>query len=750
MKFYYLRAIVVILMLASVSVQAQSVKQKKADRYFDLFKFDKAIEQYERVVEKEPENYHALRRLGDSYRLTGRPSQAENWYGQAVQSPEADSMVFFYYAQALRDNGKYDEAKQYYQKYATKAPNDPRGNKLANAMDNVAELKKDSLNYRVWNIESLNTPAYEFSPTFTKDGLAFSSNRGKGKGDVWTGGMAFLNMYEATKTDTGFTEATELPGKINTKFHEGPVTFNKDFTQIYFTRNLYIKGKKKTGEEDIVKLNIFSATLENGEWKDVQNLPFNSKEYSCGHPTLAADGKTLYFSSDMPGGYGGLDLYKAVWNDSSWTEPENLGPEVNTPGDEQFPFIHQDGTLYFASNSYAGLGGLDIYYSTQKNGKWGDVTNMGYPINTSGDDFGLIFDEDKETGYLTSNREGGNGQDDIYGFDKKALELAGIVYDRITGDPIDSATVHLILGSDTLGSATTNVDGEFNFDVQSGLTYTIPAWKEGYNPNKLNVNTDGLTNDSPPVRIPLDRGELLLVGTTFEVKVNESTLEEERIGTLDAVKVYLYDLTNNTIDSTLSDGNGGFVFTIQPETEYKLTGDKDFYFLKSEVEFNTETNATGTVEVELELYKIAGTIRLVNIYYDFDKYNIRPDAAKELERVYGILVKYPDLVIQMRSHTDCRGSQSYNMVLSANRAQSAANFLIDLGAKNGFDLLPNITAAGFGETNPIYADLCETEQGKQDSELSKDLVDKHQMNRRTEFLVIQQPKNIRVQSSVQK
>ena len=751
MKFTYIRVLSLALLFIALAANAQSVKLKKADRYYELFKFEKAIDQYKRVIEKDPGNAKAIERLGDCYRLLGNPAEAEFWYSEAVKKEGVDPKVAYYYAQALRDNGKYEQAKEYYASYAEKAPDDPRGSNLAEAMDEVAELKADSMRYRVWNLDSLNTPAYEFSPAFYKDdNLAIVSNRGKSrKKDVWTGGQALLNLYLVQFGDSNKVTVSDMPGKVNTRYHEGPLVFNKDFSKVYFTRNALVNGRKKESEEDILKLNVFSAELDGDKWKNVEVLPFNSTEYTCGHPALSPDGKTLYFSSDMPGGYGGLDLWKVEADSAGWGEPINLGDVVNSQGDEQFPFVHSDGTLYFAANAYAGLGGLDIYEAKETNGKWGSVTNMGYPINTNADDFGLIFNKEKTGGYFSSNRSSGHGEDDIYQFDNQALTIKGIVYDRITGDPIGGATVHIIKENDTLGVQTTDSLGRFKFQAESGLTYLLPAFKEGFAPNKLSINTADMTNASPPVRIPLDRGELMLVGTTFEVKVNDTSLEEERIGTLDAVKVRLYNETDGTIDSVMSDADGNFRFALKPEKSYRLEGDKDFYFLKSELTFSTAEMTGGTVEAELELYKIAGVIRLVNIYYDFDKYNIRPDAAKELDRVYDILYKYPDLVIQMRSHTDCRGSRHYNMLLSANRAQSAANYIIKKGMDNNVDMLPSITAAGFGETLPIYADLCETEQGVRDSELSKDLVDKHQMNRRTEFIVIQQPKGIRVQGSVQ-
>lgn len=740
------------ILLFAFTASAQDVKTKKADRYFELFQFDKAIEQYERIIKKEPDNYHALVRLGDSYRLLGRPADAEFWYGSAAKHAQADPTVVLNYAQALRSNGKYSEAKSVYQRYTSLAPNDPRGPELAKSMDEINKLKADSLRYNVINLRDANTPGSEFSPAYYQDSLLiFPSNRGKKGKDVWQGG-AFLDLYTASITsDTVVGDVKALDGKVNSKFHEGPVTFNKDYTVIYFTRNSFVKSKKK-GSQDIMRLSVFKSTLENGKWGPVERLPFNNDDYTCGHPTLSADGKYLYFSSDMPGGFGGLDLWRvAVAEDGTYGTPENLGDGVNSVGNEQFPVLHQDGTLYFASDAYVGMGGLDIYSASLKNGKYSNPTNMGYPINTHYDDLGLVFNKEKNKGYFASNRAGGAGDDDIYFFDNLGLRLKVIVYDRVSGEPIDSAFATLMAGTDSLNKHHTANGGATTFKVQPGKSYSIVGEKEGYLPNKVNVSTVGLDNNSPAIRIPLDRGALMLVGTTFEVKVDDNTKEEVRVGVLPGTIVKLHNTTDKTVDSTTTGADGKFAFVLLPNKNYMLDGDKEFYFLKSEKNFDTQGKLSGTVEADLELYRLEGVIRLVNIYYDFDKYNIRPDAAKELDRLYGYLVKYPDMVIQMRSHTDCRGIKTYNMLLSANRAQSAANYLIKKGMDNGIlNMMKTITAAGFGETLPIHAGLCADDQGIRDSKLSQDLIDKHQLNRRTEFLVLVQPKAIFVESSVKK
>lgn len=666
MKFSYIRILSIALLFIAFSASGQRVALKKADRYFELFKFDKAIKQYNKVLDKYPGNDAATLGIADCYRLLGKTEEAEQWYSEVMKQDSVYPISVYYYAQALRDNGKYDEAKKYYDMFAQLDPSDPRGPSLTESMDGLAALKADSLHYRVWNLDSMNTDAYEFGPAFYKDSIiAFVSNvsaQGRKK-DVWSGGQALLNIYLAEFKDSSKVEISDIAGKVNTRYHEGPLVFNKDQSKVYFTRNVVVNGFKKEGEDDIVMLNIFSADLKDGEWRNAKPLPFNSKDYSCAYPALSADGKTLYFSSNMEGGFGGNDIWMVSEDSAGWSEPVNLGDVVNSPGNEGFLFMHEDGTLYFAGDAYEGFGGLDIYETKEENGAWSKPKNMGYPINTHFDDMGLIMNKEKTGGYLASNRDGGHGEDDIYRFDDKV---------------------------------------------------TIP-----------------------------------FKGVAYEVSVNDDTLIESRIGTLDSVLVYLYNETDGTTDTTMSDSLGNYSFILKPEKSYRLVGEKDFYFLKSEKMVSTVgIGSTDTLKYDLELYKIIGVIRLVNIYYDFDKYNIRPDAAKELDRVYELLDKYPDLEIELRSHTDCRGTTTYNDRLSSRRAKSAVQYLVKKGKENGEDLLPRVTAASFGEKMPVYADLCDTEQGLRDNEISQELADKHQVNRRTEFVVTKQPETIKVKSSI--
>lgn len=644
--FFILIAICGSLLLAG-EASAQKRQLRKGDKAFTFFQFDKAIKSYNKVLNKRPENYQALSQIADVYRITGDYDNAVKWFGELARHPECSPVQKYYYAQMLRTVQLYDSAKIYFLQYAELVPGDPRGKRLADGIDMIPQWLRDSSSVRI-NEFSHNSPGSEFSPAYYKSdsAIVFPSSRGTGKIDQLWSGMTFLDLFVSEYTDTGYTAPAPLPGNVNKAFHEGPLVIDSAGTVMYFTRNNYIKvKKKKKGEEGIMKLKVFKAEYKDGKWSEILDLPFNSNDYSVGHPTLSPDEKYLYFASDMPhdDAQGGQDLYYVEITSSGYEPPVNLGPGINTKGDEVFPFMHNNGTLFFASDSYEGFGGLDVYSATKgSDGKWGNVLNLGYPINSNKDDFGLIYNKELNGGLFSSNREGGSGDDDIYIFDRKAqIILLGMVVDKKTREPLPGAFVKLTeqATDETMDSLTTSDDGKFQFDIFTNKDYTASAEKYGY-------------------------------------------------------------------------------------------------FLVSPIDVSTRVAGKDTIIVTLELQRISvgEVVKLENIYYDFDKYNIRPDAAKELDRFVSFMNKYPGMAIELRSHTDSRGSDNYNMWLSQKRAESAVAYIVSKGVDK-----KNITAQGYGESVPV--NKCVNRVPCTEEE--------HQQNRRTEFVVVRQPDGLKVKSSVQ-
>lgn len=719
--------------VAFAQFQQMKVKKKvwleKAYHYDTLFVFDKALEYYEKFHLKNPNNFYAPNRIADIHRVLGQYDEAASWYARVIEMPDATPLQTWYYAQTLRSSEKYDLAKKYYEKYAEQNPSDSRPKPIAESLSDISKFYFDSSQYKIINIEP-NTPQADFSPAWYKDQkIAFVSSRSESRkiDSRWSGGQSFLDLFfmNFDSIDKKFSEPKLFEGKIISSYHEGPMTFDSSFSKIIFTRNNLIK-RTKSSEEGIIKLNLFEANIKDGTWGKVTRLPFNSSDFSSGHPTLSKDGKLLIFASDRPGGKGGQDLYISTFDGTNWSEPVNLGAGINTEGDEVFPYLHHDGTLYYSSDGMPGLGSLDIYEATPlSNNQWGFSKNLGYPINSTHDDFGFISSANKNSGFLSSNRPGGKGDDDIYFFDKQQFILTAYVYDSITKEPIKNALVKLVLNSDTLKTEKTNLEGYTAFKTPKGPKYIFKASQVGYKINYLAFNTNEPYTDT--VKIPLLRNGFLLEVLIVD-KATQAPIQE--------AQVYVANDLSKAIDSSLTPLNGKTYHFIFANNNFTVKADKFGYFLISPGHVSTFAITDDTLRVKLELsYLAAGAIvKLENIYYDFDKFNIRPDAAEELDRLVELMEKYPKMKIEMRSHTDSRGSDAYNKKLSQNRATSAAKYIISKGIDKN-----RIAFMGYGET--VLVNNCNNNKPCSEAE--------HQLNRRTEFKVLVQPDGMQVKGTVQ-
>lgn len=714
--------------LFASDTSAQHFRLKKANRKYEQFQFRKAIDIYHKVLEKDKGNAKATIRIADIHRRLGNFAQQAEWYAKVVELDKSQPIHYYYYAQALRTQEKYSKASKYYQKYAELAPDDTRGIRLADACNDIDVFYSDSARYNTHKL-SINTPKPDFSPAFYEENsIVFPSGRSDkaiARKDVWSN-ASFLDLY-VSKKQGSFTDPERLEGDVNTRFHEGPLVFTDSFNQMYFTRNNYVESSKDPSDEGIVNLNIYHAKEEDNKWTNVEGVPFNSDEYSVGHPTLTPDGDTMYFASDRDGGKGGLDIWRVSKTDSGWGEPVNLGGKINTKGNEHFPFYHPSGKLYYASDALPGLGGLDIYRVEKKENGFSFPHNMGYPINSPQDDFGLIFEEDEKSGYFSSNRTGGAGNDDIYSFNVSGVILKGLVYDRDTDEPISLADVDFIQDGDTIGGKPTDDEGQFSFQLVRGKDYKVAASKNYYTSNTKNIDAQNPDSNVLQVEIPLEKeGDINLAGTVVNAKSGEP---------LENVDVSLRNLTDEETSDLITAKDGKFNFPLDWDKEYELRGEKPRYFLQEPVTISTmDLQKPQTIDTIIEMYKLEpeAVIELDNIYFDLDKWNIRSDAKVVLDKLVDLMEKYPAMTIQMRSHTDSRATDTYNKWLSFKRAESSANYVISQGIDPS-----RIRAKGFGETQLVN----ECKDGVDCSE------EKHQQNRRTEFKVIDPPKeNVEIQS----
>ncbi|HET8753188.1 MAG TPA: OmpA family protein, partial [Salinimicrobium sp.] len=480
--------------------------------------------------------------------------------------------------------------------------------------------------FRVYPAD-LNSGYSDFGAYKNNGNLYFTSARavGSGRDKIYDwNGEPFLDVY-VLKADSGIPGPIE--GEVNTKRHEGPITISADGKTMFFTRNNYFDNKNgKEDEEGVNHLKIYKATLEAGEWTNIEETPFSSNTYSVGHPSLSADGKTLYFASEQPGGQGGSDLYKVSINGNSYGTPENLGSEINTPGNELFPFISEENRLYFSSDGHKGYGLLDVFVVNMD--EPGNVENLGEPNNSSLDDFAFSISPDKSEAFVSSNRSGGKGSDDIYRIEITApLVLKGTVTDSINGKPIPNATVRLLNeDGQQIAFLETDEEGNYNTEIARNKNLVIEAKQIKYDPKSANLSS----------------------------------------------------------------------FEMDEETE---------------LVYDIELSPIRDVEYLAEINKI---------YFDFDKANIRPDAAAELDKLVNLMLNdYPELVIEIGSHTDSRGSVEYNRKLAERRAQSTYDYLV----ANGIAEDRIVAYKGYGEEKPaVDCDTCNWEQ--------------HQLNRRSVFNVV--------------
>ena len=456
----------------------------KAEKLYNALAYHEAIPLYESYLQKH-DSARAMAHLGDCYRLTSRYDKAEYWYSKAVSKGDVEPKYKLYLAQMEQVNGKYEDAAKWYAKYKEEVPEDRRSTNEMKACSDYGQFLLSRDRYTVKNL-SFNSGGYDFSSASYDGGLIFSSSRDSAKAisreHTWTG-TEFFDMWYVKGDKTSFGKPQRLKGDAATKYHEGAVSFTGDSKKVYYTRNNYFNNKVKTSSDKIVKLKIYESDVDGRTWKNDKSFAFNNDEYSVGHPALTADGNTMYFVSDMPGGYGSTDIYVTKKEGETWSTPKNVGPDINTEGREMFPYVDKDGELYFSSDAHGGLGGLDIFRvkPNAKTGKWGKIRNIGAPINSSYDDFSLHYGTDKSYGYFTSDRPDGHGLDDIYTFTDDGIFLEGIVVDAETGEPICASKVLMKAKADgsERGRVTTECDGEFEFNVVRNTDYQFSGSADG-------------------------------------------------------------------------------------------------------------------------------------------------------------------------------------------------------------------------------------------------------------------------------
>lgn len=471
---------------------SQKAKVQKADKQYEKFAYIDAIKTYEAVAQKGYKSVDVFQKLGNAHYFNGELDKANKWYTELfAMNEEVEPEYYFRYSQTLKSVGDYKKANQMLETFAQKSGSDLRAKQYSSEKDYLDLIKENSGRYVIETLE-INSANSDYGTSFLGNNLVFASNRetkgATAKIQKWTN-QPFTKLFSATVDSEGkIGSPEEFSSSVDTKFNEATPVFTSDGKTMYFTRNNFNNGKKGKDAERVTRLKIYKATLKDEKWQDITELPFNNDNYSVAHPALSLDQKTLYFASDMPGTFGQSDIFKVTINaDNTFGTPENLGKTINTEGKESFPFISDENQLYFSSDGHPGLGGFDIFVSKIEGKTFIEPVNIGAPINGQMDDFAFMIDTKSQIGFFSSNRQNGQGYDDIYKFkENKKLEceqlLAGIVTDLKTGEILSDAKVSLY--DDTMKlieSVFADAQGKYSFSkANCGKVYLVRAEKREY------------------------------------------------------------------------------------------------------------------------------------------------------------------------------------------------------------------------------------------------------------------------------
>ena len=631
MKKY--NSIFIIILVTGLFANAQSNATKRADKLFSKFEFVEAAKAYKDIISKGDGDAYVYGKLAEAYYNVFNTVEAEKWYAKTLESSDTPETIYKY-AQMLKANGKYDDSNTQMAKFASMRPADHRAIAFVENPNYLPKILEKGKKFNVQDA-GINTPYSDFGGTL-KDGKLYitSSRNDEGISYGWNK-EPFLDIYTATKNNDGSFQRPVAVEALNTKYHEGVVSFSPDGNTVYFSRESYfdkIFERDSLSRNKFSVLNLYKSTKEeDGNWSKAEALSLNSENYSVKNPAVSPDGKTLFFASDMAGGMGQFDIWSAPINDDGTVgEATNLGQKLNTEGQEMFPFVSSDNTLYFSSDGHLGLGGMDVFFAKLVDGKVGPIRNVGIPVNGNADDFAFSINNETSEGFVSSNREGGAGSDDVY-----AIKVLQPICDVLVTVTVKDSETGLILA----GASVNVLDSEGNV-----------------------ISTKNTT----------DKGEVnYIIECNTDLSLS-ATMDEYESGT-------------GSIEGT------------------------------SEEEVSTEILLDPIDEIIL-----ANKVILNPIYFDFDKSNITAQAAFELDKLVQLMNKYESIVIRAESHTDSRGSEKYNQSLSERRALTTAQYVVSKGIDAS-----RITGVGMGETSPV------NDCGLKCNE------DEHQLNRRSEFIILE-------------
>lgn len=733
--------ILLIILLLPYFVFSQSGRLKYADKKFDNFEYAEAIEGYLDVLERSKDSLLVAENIAISYEYVGDAEKAYLWYRTLHRADKSTKKSLLRLAHYARVNKQYEKSNEYLTICEEKFGNDPSLSKLYISSSEIAELEKSNSEFDLKG-EFLDLPSSEIGSSFYSDSkiLITSSQRKKAAINRTYGGTGdyFYNLYETDVNEDGSINGklTLVKGDVNTQFHDGLGSYDKENNYLYFTRDNYLKGEGKGYDANqVMHLKIYRGKVNDKDGKlsitNVEELPFNNNSYSCSHPSISKDGKRLFFSSDMPGGKGGVDIYYVDIDEGKFGTPVNMGDEINTPFDEVFPYYKQEeDELYFSSNGHKGLGGLDIFIARMDSkGVVRTVKNLGAPINSSYDDFSFSNNGGNTLGYFSSNRA---EVDNVHYFlQDKPVVIKGLITDEHTGQGVPNMTVNVYdEAGNLIGVGETDSNGYYEaFIPHEEGNVKVVIEGDGYVSSEdiVEITADKKVYNRDYQVVPSMHYDLLVL--VQDDKTMESIADVDYSFSIGEKEYVGQTNSEGRFEESLPDIYGiGSVL----ELEFKL--EKEGYISNSILKTETLTDSR-KVELVLNLNKfeegesdLANILNLDPVLFDLNSsYFNRPDSRNEMQKVVKIMNANPSMKIEIRGHTDQRGSAQYNMFLSERRAKRAYDYLI----ANGISASRIVSVEWFGLEQPRVS---QEEIDKASSEEEKESL--YQLNRRTQFIVV--------------
>ena len=654
-----------------------------ANQFYANMDFRSALHFYEKVLEKNPDDSKTKIQVARCHIKLDDPIAAQPYLADLASNQSTTTDILILYSETLRRNGETEAAKEMYRKILKKEDNKEIESKLE-FLENIDYYTRANT-YDVVNLD-LNSEQSDFSfQPYKKDFLFLSARQTE----------RYVQHQPSTATNedegmlryflyTGLDEPAHLEygDKLKSYYHDGPLSFYQDFNKVAFTRN-NLRDATRTKGTTRVNLKIFFADCGGeGLWQNLQPFELNSDDYSVGHPAVSTDGKVMFFSSDMPGGYGGPDLYVTKFDSGGWSKPINLGPEINTSGDELFPSLANDSVLYFSSSGLGGFGGLDLFISQLKDWMPERPKNMGSPLNSEADDFAILVDSTGRNGYLSSNRQGGKGYDDIYAFETILFAGAAKVIARQDSTVVPNALVTITTSNGQLYSQKKSDRlGIIKLELPYDGDYLVTATNEGFSDlYKAPYSTFDNRISYDTLLLPLWRDELFAEGRIFSNETQELIPD---------ATIVLTNLDNGLTDSVITDIDGFYHFPLAPDTRYHVQA-KHEGFIENGFDIDTEKIYRGNLLNDMLLEEVY--VDKMVVYFDFDEAILNRSYNGDLKKLIRTLKKFPKSIINIAAHADARGEEAYNKELSQERLDAVVYWF----RKNGIRT-KRIHGIAFGE-----------------------------------------------------